>query len=54
MVCVEKNDFFDSNTGRFGFILDSIYANSLYAIFIRDVSFAYNEVRLYLVFNDVT
>ncbi len=33
----------------FGFILDSLYANSLYAWFVQDVSIAYNEVRLYSV-----
>ncbi len=32
-----------------GFVLDSLYANSLYASFVRDASIAYNEVRLYQV-----
>ncbi len=34
----------------FGFKLDSLYANSLYARFVRDVSIAYNEVHLYMFY----
>ena len=33
----------------FGFILDLLYANSLYARFVQDVSIAYNEGRLYCI-----
>ncbi len=32
----------------FGLLLDSLYANSLYARFVQDLSIAYNEVHLYV------
>ena len=49
-MCVYTNDFFDQILNPyFGFILDSLYANSLYARFVQDVYIADNEGCLYSI-----